>query len=133
MASPSPSPPYGRVDPGFFLAEPIEDIRQKRCDRSRRRCRRRRAACGSRSRFATSRTDTVPRSVNFTALDTRFPTTCCKRTASPKKTQPCRSTLDLELESLGGCGGGEDRGRVLNDLAEIHKRGFDSKLAGQDA
>ena len=87
MARPSPRPPCGRVRGGVRLPEPLEDVRQElRPDAGPvvrdgdLRLRRRRGAAG--------RVTRPPRGANLIAFESRFQTTCWRRSASPDERRP---------------------------------------------
>ena len=84
------------------LAESVEDVRQKLGVDARCRCRSPRAATrtgGDRQ----GRRDPPPAAVNFTALESRFQTTCCSRSGSPWTSGDStpRSTDEGNLLRLG--------------------------------
>ena len=81
IASPSPRPPCRRVVPGVLLAEALEHVRQER---------RRDARAGVADHdldvaagAAQPHAHPPPVGVNLTAFDSRFQTTCCRRSGSP--------------------------------------------------
>ena len=80
------------------------------------------------------RTCTRPRfGVNFTAFDTRFQTTCCRRPGSPD-TGPTRgSTIGLDAHALGVGGGLNRRDGVVDDQRQLHRLHVEPDLARHDA
>ena len=70
--------------------------------------------------------------VNFTAFDTRFQTTCCRRPGSPD-TGPTRgSTIGLKPHALGVGGGLNGGDRVVDDERQLHRLHVQANLARHD-
>ena len=133
MARPRPRPPCSAAGRGVGLAEAFEDVRQELAidadagvlhdDLNRSPVPRR-----------APRRDRPPASLNLTAFDSRFQTTCCSRSASPSsdgRLEVMRTSSSIAL----GVGGRPHRvERRVDDGARDRPRPeLEAQLPGDDA